>query len=374
MSKSDLWRRAPSFTEEGTFHGVVTKIEYSQYSNLARILFRKDGDPEFEPHPPESMDAELYAFLFQDEYLLTGCQKCSIYMGGSRNIAVPEDDMCVSPYHFLINFRDESPVTIRTSRSWSGKRLYVRYMKSDITGKYFGTPDETDWRQKTHPFPFLPFSGSFEINVLHIDPVMDEDDNRVYRAELTLADDDLHKPYKAYIRLSSSAGQKISDPLSAASLTGKRLTAQFTFNEESGRTALTDFSFGEEKREGEKKKKRYPNMYGDHKSIAEQYPGIPNDEFEETRGIYEAAVIEIPGIDYSRTHDFTGFLLSDGRVVVSEVRTRNAKGFTDIADSQNLIFDKKKLQPGTAVMLYFSPPRRKGGKYMILHGIAMLEE
>lgn len=28
MSKSDLWRRAPSFTEEGTFHGVVTKIEY----------------------------------------------------------------------------------------------------------------------------------------------------------------------------------------------------------------------------------------------------------------------------------------------------------------------------------------------------------
>lgn len=368
MSKSDLWRRAPSFTEEGTYHGVVTKIEYSQYSNLARILFRKDGDPEFEPHPPENMDAELYAFLFQDEYLLTGCQKCSIYMGGSRNIAVPEDDMCVSPYHFLINFRDESPVTIRTSRSWSGKRLYVRYMRSDITGKYFGTPDETDWRQKTHPFPFLPFSGSCEINVLHIDPVMDEDDNRVYRAEFTLADDDLHKPYKAYIRLSSSAGQKISDPLSAASLTGKRLTAQFAFNEESGRTALTDFSFGEEKKK-KKERKVYEKAYADHKAIAATYPKLSSAEFGQTGGVYEATVIEIPGIDYTRTHDYIGFQLSDGRIIVEEVKTVKAKYFTAVPKECNLLYDRKKLQSGTKVVLYFLPAR--GRDYLILRGITL---
>lgn len=314
------------------------------------------------------MDAELYAFLFQDEYLLTGCQKCSIYMGGSRNIAVPEDDMCVSPYHFLINFRDESPVTIRTSRSWSGKRLYVRYIKSDITGKYFGTPDETDWRQKTHPFPFLPFSGSFEINVLHIDPVMDEDDNRVYRAEFTLADDDFHKPYKAYIRLSSSAGQKISDPLSAASLTGKRLTAQFAFNEESGRTALTDFSFGEEKKKKKERRPRPQNLYADDKSIAETYPKLKSEEYEITRGVYPATIVEIPGIDYHRAHDFVGFRLSDGRIIVPEIRRERAKGCTAINLEENLLCNRKKLIPNTKVILYFSPVRI--GDYMILRGIA----
>lgn len=369
MSISDVWKQAPSFSEEGIFKGVVTKVEFSPHSNVAHILFRKDGSPEFIPHLPENMSEELYQFLFHDDYILTGCYKCNVYHSSSRDIAMPDDEMCVSPYHFLVNLKDDSPVTIRTSFSWNGERLYVRYIKSEESGIYFGMPADLDWRQHTHPFPIFPFSGCFEINVLHIDPVVDDDDNRAYRVELNLSDDKLHHPYKAFIRISSAAGKKISVPIGATALNGKQITATFTHNSTTGRTTLDDFYIKDEKKSKKAARKNRPqNLYANDKRIAEMYPKLTRKDFEYTKGIYSATVVEIPGIDYDRAHDFIGFKLSDGRIVVPEIRPSRVKDFALIQKNDNLLYNRKAITYGKKVILYFTPARR--GDYLMLRGIA----
>lgn len=372
MSDTKLWARVPTFKEEGTFKGVVTKIEFSPRSNTALVLFRKADANEYTPHCPEGMKPALYDFLFWDEHLLTGCSKCVIYQSGSRDIAVLSDENCISPYHFLQSFRAGSPVTIRTSRSWNGRRIYIRYMKDESTGKYFGHPEESDWRQRTHPFPFFPFSGTYEITVSHIDPIMDEDEQRVYRAEFTLPDDKLHHPYKAYIRMGSMAGKKISDPISAGALTGKPIKAALAYNPETERTTLDDFFLEEgKKKEKRERKERPPKSFADDKCIAERYPKLKSEEYKDTNGIYSATVVEIPGIDYEHAHDFIGFCLDDGRVVVPKIRRSQAKDFTLLKKEDNLFYDRKKISCGAKVILYFSPIRR--GDYMMLRGIALAE-
>lgn len=369
MAKSKVWVLAPPMKEEGVFMGHIIRIESMDNPDYVRILFRKSGTP-LPPHIDTTLPPELFEYLYRDELDAAGCVKVIMHIPDTY---VPEDDDKATDVDALIsNIKTDDLVTIRTSRNWKGNHLFVRYIENTRTGEYAGWPEEADWRQAAHPYAPWKESGTAEFLISHIDRITDEDGRTVYTLELSNGDPVTPRMYRAYALPSSAAGTKIRES-GIKNLNGIKAKLTLAFQPDTNRTMIDDMEVSEkeEKQEKRKRKRASPPVvpYQEQKKIAERYEKIPKSEYEKTDGIYNGKMIEIDGLDYGQKYQFAAFRLSDGRIVVPEIRNDNARNWDKkIQDTDNLIFSKSLLHAGLLVTLYFSPGRQR--PYMLLRGIS----
>ena len=368
--KQSIWSRVPHFTKTGTFTGSIVRIEETGTPGTARLFFKPDGTTPPEVPDDTSIPRPLYEYLYRDELDASGAFQVPLRVSDT---STPEGAGSLDIETLLGTLKKGDPITIRTSRTWRGNHLYVRYLKNNRTGEFAGYPEEADWRQAAHPYPPYPETGTDTLLISHIDRITDEDGKTVHTVELS----DGGKPsacYRSYILPSSAAAKKLDD-MQEAALSGKMVSMDFFYDMSSGYSTILDFDAGSAKKpETEKKKrerKRTALPYGIQKELAESYETIPAEEFAATGGIYHARMVTVDGLDYGSRFYFAAFCLEDGRTVMPELRTKFAEGQEGIPTEQNLLFHKERLQPGLPVMLLFTPARRGG--YMLLRGIKLRE-
>lgn len=368
--KQSIWSRVPHFTKTGTLNGSIVRIEETSTPGTARLFFKPDGTTPPEVPDDPSVPRPLYEYLYRDELDASGAFQVPLRIS---DMSTPEGTGGLEIGALLDTLKKGDPITIRTSRTWRGNHLYVRYLKNNRTGAFAGYPEEADWRQAAHPYPPYPETGTDTLLISHIDRITDEDGKTVHTVELS----DGGKPptcYRSYILPSSVAAKKLDD-MQEAALSGKMVSMDFFYDMSSGHSLILDLDTGSAKKpETEKKKrkrKRTALPYGIQKELAETYETIPAAEFAATGGIYHARMVTVDGLDYGSRFYFAAFCLEDGRTVMPELRTKFAEGQEGIPAEQNLLFHKERLQPGLPVTLLFTPARRGG--YMLLRGIKLRE-
>lgn len=368
--KQSIWSRVPHFTKTGTLNGSIVRIEETSTPGTARLFFKPDGTTPPEVPDDPSVPRPLYEYLYRDELDASGAFQVPLRIS---DMSTPEGTGGLEIGALLDTLKKGDPITIRTSRTWRGNHLYVRYLKNNRTGAFAGYPEEADWRQAAHPYPPYPETGTDTLLISHIDRITDEDGKTVHTVELS----DGGKPpacYRSYILPSSAAAKKL-DAMQETVLSGKMVSMDFFYDMSSGYSTILDFDTGSAKKpEAEKKKrerKRTALPYGIQKELAKAYETIPAAEFAATGGIYHARMVTVDGLDYGSRFYFAAFCLEDGRTVMPELRTKFAEGQEGIPTEQNLLFHKERLQPGLPVTLLFTPARRGG--YMLLRGIKLRE-
>ena len=249
--KRSIWSRVPHFTKTGTFNGSIVRIEETSTPETARLFFKPDGTTPPEVPDDPSVPRPLYEYLYRDELDASGAFQVPLRIS---DISTPEDAGGLEIKALLDTLKKGDPITIRTSRTWRGNHLYVRYLKNNRIGAFAGYPEEADWRQAAHPYAPYPETGTDTLLISHIDRITDEDGKTVHTVELS----DGGKPpacYRSYILPSSAAAKKL-DAMQETVLSGKMVSMDFFYDMSSGYSTILDFDTGSTKKPEAEKKKR----------------------------------------------------------------------------------------------------------------------
>ena len=148
--KQSIWSRVPRFTKTGIFTGSIVRIEEMGTPGTARLFFKPDGTAPSEVPYDTSVPRPLYEYLYRDELDASGAFQVPLRIS---DMSTPEGAGGLKIEALLDTLKKGDPITIRTSRTWRGNHLYVRYLKNNRTGAFAGYPEEADWRQAAHPYP-----------------------------------------------------------------------------------------------------------------------------------------------------------------------------------------------------------------------------
>lgn len=404
-TKKTAWDIAPYLREEGIFSGEVIRIKSMLNADGALLLIRVEKTEPALPEISSLIPYEVYEKIYREKTDAAGSVKIGLYL---TDWSYQSDDLTESGESeietLLTHIRVGNKISFRMSKSWRGNKFYCRYIKNEDTGEWSGHIEESDWRQKNHPFPYYKEDGEIELSFSHIEKITDDYGQKMLSVEARKNDRASFGVYRFLVLGSSPAYEKLTQAsLSPAS----KILCTVSIDKETGKSFITDADIEittenpeyipnrkrkskrsektkEEIEQTQNRKKQRDleacESYKRIKEVADRYAGLKNDEWNLTRGIYYATVIEDSEgiVDFTTARiPFVPLRLDDGRSVMPEART-SALGSEEgrywaekNEDLINLIKQKKYLYPGIRVAAYFG--KNKRSDRMSLRGLYALD-